>query len=62
MYRYYKSAPPPSDFQQRQLRTELSRQVEEFLNKGGRIQQLDGPELKPHRSVRASSLAFVEML
>ncbi|WP_372861272.1 hypothetical protein [Spongiibacter sp.] len=61
MYRYYKAA-PPSDFQQRQLRRELSRQVEEFLNKGGRIQQLDGPTFKPHRSVRVSSSVFIEML
>jgi predicted glycoside hydrolase/deacetylase ChbG (UPF0249 family) len=62
MNRYYKVQASQSEHHQRQIRAELSRQVEDFLKKGGHIEQLDGPNFKPHRSVRVSSSAFTEML
>lgn len=46
---------PRSAHQQQHVRAEISRQVAEFLAQGGRIEQLSGPQLKPHREVRVNA-------
>lgn len=50
-----------SDHQQ-SVRAQIARQVEEFLQHGGRIEQLSGPSFQPHKEVRISGGSLKESL
>jgi hypothetical protein len=62
MDRYIKQHGTYSIQYQQSLRTEISRQVDEFLNSGGKIQQLSGPQFQPHRAVRISNALIAEAM
>ncbi len=60
MDRYIKQHGTHSNQYQQSLRAEISRQVDDFLNSGGKIEQLNGPQFQPHRAVRISNALFTE--
>ncbi|MDF1693926.1 MAG: hypothetical protein P1U47_16230 [Zhongshania sp.] len=62
MNRYIKQHGTYSNQYQQGLRAEISRQVDDFLNKGGKIEQLHGPQFQPHRAVRISNALITEAL
>lgn len=62
MNRYYKQQALHSNMHQQSVRAEISRQVDDFLKKGGKIEQLSGPQFQPHRSVRINSAVLTDVL
>ncbi|AKH70304.1 hypothetical protein IMCC21906_02659 [Spongiibacter sp. IMCC21906] len=55
MNRFQKIHGSHSPGHQQTLRAEISRQIDEFLERGGRIEQLAGPSFQPHREVRINA-------
>ncbi|MFT5888878.1 MAG: hypothetical protein ACI9BO_001702 [Zhongshania sp.] len=60
MDRYIKQHGTYSIQYQQSLRAEISRQVDKFLNSGGKIEQLNGPQFQPGRAVRISNALITE--
>jgi hypothetical protein len=51
MNRNYKQQGMYSSTHQQAASAEISRQIEEFLKKGGKIETLNHPQFQPHRCV-----------
>ena len=51
-----------SQYHQHALREQISRQVDAFLKKGGKIEQLSGPRFLPHRAVGINSSVITDVL
>lgn len=62
MNRYTRHLASHSQSYQQGLRAEISRQVAEFLSRGGKIEQLSGPNFKPPKSVKINSSVLVDVL
>lgn len=62
MNHYQKSQSAHSPLHQQSVRSEITRQVEEFLNRGGKIEQLAGPHCQPPRAVGINSPVITDVL
>ena len=62
MNQQYRQQPAHSPVHQNVVRAEINRQIEEYLQRGGKIEQLTGPSLQPHRAVRVGPGALSEAL
>ncbi|CAA0078841.1 Uncharacterised protein [Zhongshania aliphaticivorans] len=62
MNRYIKQHGTYSNLHQQHARAEISRQIEEYLGKGGKIEKLSGPQFLPHRAVRITNTSVSEAL
>jgi hypothetical protein len=51
-----------SNLHQERARAEISRQVDDFLRRGGKIEQLNNPQFQPHRMVRITNAVITEAL
>ena len=62
MNRYIKQHGTYSNLHQEHARAEISRQIDDFLRRGGKIEKLNGPQFQPHRVVRISNAVITEAL
>ncbi|WP_269618051.1 hypothetical protein [Zhongshania sp. BJYM1] len=62
MDRYIKQHGTYSNLHQQHARAEISRQIDEFLNNGGKIEKLNGPQFQPHRVVRITNAMITEAI
>ncbi|MBQ0758578.1 MAG: hypothetical protein KKF24_03350 [Gammaproteobacteria bacterium] len=62
MDRYIKQHGTYSNLHQQHVRAEISRQIDDFLNNGGKIEKLNGPQFQPHRVVRITNAMIAEAL
>ncbi|MBD2858239.1 hypothetical protein IB286_04395 [Spongiibacter sp. KMU-158] len=62
MNRRNQPQPLYSNPHQQSIRAEISRQIEEFMAKGGKIEQLTGPAFQASRSVGVSKSILTELL
>ncbi|GAB3371292.1 hypothetical protein NCG89_04540 [Spongiibacter taiwanensis] len=51
-----------SQTHQQTVRAEIARQIEEFIQHGGRIEQLSGPNFQPHKEVRINGASLKDSL
>jgi hypothetical protein len=62
MNSYIKQHGTYSSLHQEHARAEISRQINDFLHGGGKIEQLNNPQFQPHRTVPITNAVITEAL